>query len=411
MLAGLLLVRSMAKPEYAWFTVVNGAMATIAILADSGLGSAFTAIGGKTFQDRAVFASLAKLVRRKRLQFLTLAAGVTLPLVSWALLQNGASVGVTITLSLMIFLAAVLATDAVVLMTVNKLFKRVRNIVVADLTVSLTKLLLVVAICLIGVSAVGATMCLLVALWLQIIVLRRQTADVLTTNEGLNSDDAPANQFRAQINQTVAHVVPISVFTCLQAQLATYILSFFATSSQVADLGALMRVAVAFTFLALPLSHLFLPAIARCQDRAKLRDMICQTILGFSAAAVLIVAAGYLLTPILLAILGDHYTHLRSEMLLFLAVSALGFVTNSVWGVALARAWVIRGWTAIPLTIALQVAVAPFIDFTQVSGVILFTASSYIVSLGIAIWLVLTGYRGEFMIDSNNPPDSGQAPS
>lgn len=386
---GFLLIRALDKAQYGWFTIVTGAMAMISVLADSGLGSAFTAIGGKTYQEASVFSGLANFIRRKRLQFLIIAAFVVLPLSGWALVRNGASVGTTATLLLLVLIAAIPSTDAVVLMTVNKLFSRVRNIVAADLTASLSKLTLVGAVCWLGASTISATLCVLCSLWLQIKLLRRQTSDVLSVTP------SPVTQHVPQINQTVLHVLPACIFTCVQAQLAMYILSFFANVEQVADLGALMRLAVAFTFLTIPLQQIFLPRIARCQNQKLLKRSIFGTLIGSGLVAALVVLAGSLMAPWLLMLLGDKYSHLNRELQLFLAVTAVGFVANAAWGIAFSRAWVRHGWANIPLAIGLQVTAAPFIDFTQVSGVIVFAVLSHVASLAVALWLIWSGYNRE----------------
>ena len=49
--AGLLIVRTLSKREYAFFTIGNTMLAAILVLADSGISSALTAIGGRVWQD------------------------------------------------------------------------------------------------------------------------------------------------------------------------------------------------------------------------------------------------------------------------------------------------------------------------------------------------------------------------
>src|SRR5437762_9986538 len=44
--AGILIVRGLPKREYAFYTIGNTMLATILLLADSGISSALTAIGG-----------------------------------------------------------------------------------------------------------------------------------------------------------------------------------------------------------------------------------------------------------------------------------------------------------------------------------------------------------------------------
>ena len=56
--AGLLIVRNLPKREYAFYTIGNTMLSTILMLADSGISSALTAIGGRVWQDGRRLGSL-----------------------------------------------------------------------------------------------------------------------------------------------------------------------------------------------------------------------------------------------------------------------------------------------------------------------------------------------------------------
>src|SRR5436189_5231317 len=58
--AGILLVRALPKAEYALFTVANTIQATMNLLADNGVSSGVTAIGGRVWQDRFRFGQLIR---------------------------------------------------------------------------------------------------------------------------------------------------------------------------------------------------------------------------------------------------------------------------------------------------------------------------------------------------------------
>ena len=55
---GILIVRALPKAEYALFTVANTMQATMNLMADNGIGSGITAIGGRVWQDRSRFGQL-----------------------------------------------------------------------------------------------------------------------------------------------------------------------------------------------------------------------------------------------------------------------------------------------------------------------------------------------------------------
>ncbi|MBL9180149.1 MAG: hypothetical protein JNM65_18955, partial [Verrucomicrobiaceae bacterium] len=142
--SGFLLVRSLDKNHYAWFTITNSLLATISVMSDSGLGSAMMSIGGRVCEDRPVFASLMTLAQRLRLRFMTLAALAVLPAGWWVLAKNNAPWPIILLLLLLVMITAALSVESVVLGTINKLHRRVGFIVRADLGLSASRLGLIV---------------------------------------------------------------------------------------------------------------------------------------------------------------------------------------------------------------------------------------------------------------------------
>src|SRR5216684_345709 len=74
--AGILIVRGLPKREYAFYTIGNTMLATILLLADSGISSALTAIGGRVWQDDHRLGRLltTTLQLRRQLAILTIFA-------------------------------------------------------------------------------------------------------------------------------------------------------------------------------------------------------------------------------------------------------------------------------------------------------------------------------------------------
>ena len=57
-LSGILLVRSLDKHEYAYFTIANTMQGTMNLLADIGISVGLVSIGGRVWQDRHRFGQL-----------------------------------------------------------------------------------------------------------------------------------------------------------------------------------------------------------------------------------------------------------------------------------------------------------------------------------------------------------------
>src|SRR5262245_36353290 len=67
--AGVLLVRVLPKAEYAYFTIANTMQQTMNLLADNGISSGLTAIGGRVWNDRSRFGQLLSTAMRLRRVF------------------------------------------------------------------------------------------------------------------------------------------------------------------------------------------------------------------------------------------------------------------------------------------------------------------------------------------------------
>lgn len=384
-LSGFLLVRGMSKEQYAWFTIANTLQATISVMSDSGLGSAMMAVGGRVCEQRSRFASLMHIAHGLRLKFMILAALVTLPAGGWVLAKNGAPWPVILALGVLITLTSLRSVEAIVLGMVNRLHGRVRCIVEADLTGSLSRMVLVMLGMLPGLSAILGAAATAISQWLQTLLLRRQTrADM----------EAPGEEdpvWRSEFQSAVRNLFPLCLFNCVQGHITTWILSLLASSADVADVGALARMSIVFSFLGLPLAHLILPRIARAQQPRHLMRL-CMIALGGSLLAALALAGmGFLFADQVLGLLGNQYVHLHHELAWYLGYLALGAVANAAWGLCYTRNWVRLAWLQIPFAVLAQAVAACWLDLSQVPQVIAFSSLSNVTGLFIACGLI---YRG-----------------
>jgi len=58
------------------------------------------------------------------------------------------------------------------------------------------------------------------------------------------------------------------------------------------------------------------------------------------------------------------------------------------------KAWITGSWLYIPLTLATQLALIPFTDFSRVDSVLLFNLISLLPSLFVNLALTFRGFRG-----------------
>lgn len=386
-LSGFLLVRGMSKEQYAWFTIANSLLATISVMSDSGLGSAMMAVGGRVCEDRPRFAALMRMAHGLRFRFMLMAALVTLPAGWWVLARNNAPLWVIAVLMVLVVFTSVRAVESVVLGTVNRLHGRVRYLLEADLTVSLSRVVMVALGMLPGLTAILGAAATAVAQWMQTRLMRRQTKeDIAAPGE---ADPA----WKPEFEGAVRNLFPLCLFNCVQGHITTWILSLFAGTEKVADVGALARISIAFTFLGLPLAQLIMPRIARTQEPRRLLRLSLLALGGMLLASVLLAGLGILFADQVLWLLGSQYAHLHRELAWFLGYLVLGTVANAAWGLCYTRNWVRHAWLQIPFAVGAQALAACWLDLGRVTHAIVFSGLSNITGLLIAVWLVVRGLR------------------
>ncbi len=386
-LTGFLLIRAMDKLDYAWFTIAFGSQTALCVLADCGLTSSLTTLGGPISREDSRLSALVDLIRQWRLRFMVTASAVIIPVTWWMLFHNSASHGESMAIIATVVLMGYAAIDSTVLLTANKLSNRLSNVFVAESLFGVVRLILVGVLFAYGGNAIMALVGTAVASLFQLAYLRYKTLQV----RGISAKSDPA--WNSVIRSQVLHVFPIGIWHCVQGQVSTTILTLFSTAHRIAEIGALSRFGFVFVIAMLPIGHFVLPSIARCTDRNRLKRLAATTLCAFAIVLFCIILLGSLGATFCLTILGPNYQHLEVEFAWLLGATAIATYGHAVWAVALTRGWVHYGWLEIPITIALQVIAAPMFDLSRITGAIGFVAVGSLVHLGVGLVLLVRGLR------------------
>jgi O-antigen/teichoic acid export membrane protein len=374
--AGFLLVRTMEKPDYAWFTIANGMSATLAILSDSGVGIAVTSIGGGIWQDKASLKGLVHAALRLRLKLAAMASVLIAGISLWLLLRNGAGLALALGLTTLVLAPIWQISTTATLNVINRLHSRNRQLQVADLVPALVRAVLTATLALLGgLSPLTALGAVVIAQLTQYGIVRRQVLPLL----GADVVPREVEEHAARIWKMVYQFLPSTIFWCLQGQLTTWLISVFATSREVADLGALNRLSIIFVVFGGPLGQFILPAFARTSDRRRLWKIAFMLVGGMGGFSAMLLLFAWLKGDWLLWLLGAKYTHLHEELLLVLIGMAIGNLVNIVWAMNNTRAWIRRVWLTIPVTVISQVLATSLFDLGSVKGVASFIIVSGVV--------------------------------
>jgi hypothetical protein len=381
--AGLLIVRSLPKREYAFYTIGNTMVGAILALADSGISSALTAIGGRIWQDPRRLGSLLNTALQLRRQLAVATLLAVVPVLIWLLLQNGAN-----RLTIFCLVGAVLAGSGLELITriysvALRLRSEIRQIQDQALLSALVKLAIVAAALFIFINAAVALLSVVIGYAVQYGMLLRWVRREV-------DQSAPADPaMHSEIVSVLKKQAPHAIYFCLQAQITVWLISIVGNAESVANVGALGRLAVAFLLLSSVTEELILPAFARIQSLHHLRQRYFQIVAGYLAVSVSTVAVIALFPTQILSVLGRQYSGLHAEGVLMSTCAVVSTTAGLLWAINSARAWIVPSAVLIPSTIAAQIAMILFMDLSTVKGVLLFTMYSQAPSIVLSVWLAL----------------------
>jgi O-antigen/teichoic acid export membrane protein len=387
-MSGILVVRTLEQREYAYFTIANTMQGTINLLADIGISVGLVSIGGRVWQDRHRFGELINtaLSLRKKLGALVVLA-VT-PVMYLMLAKNGASSSYIVFLILVVLAGLVFQLSIGVLGVVPRLRADIGRIQIIDLTGAIARLLVLIGLIFVFLNAGVAVAVASAVSLLQYAMLRSYAARVIDLDAPENAED------RHAIVRLTKHLAANSVFYCFQGQITIFLISFFAhQAASVAEIGALGRLAMIFSVLTNLLTNVFVPAFARCQNERKLRRLYTVIVGGVAAFSVSIIAGAWIFPNEFLFVLGNKYAHLHRELLLMVGGAVFSALTGTFWALNASKAWVTGAWLYIPLTLAAQIALIPYTDFSSVTGVLFFNLLSAIPNLLLNIVMSYRGFR------------------
>jgi hypothetical protein len=376
----------MEQREYALFTITNTMQGTMNVLADIGISIGVVSIGGRVWQNSRRFGELVRTGLNLRRRLGLIAATVITPVLYYMLRRNGASIAYTALLIAAVWTALAAQLSIGVLEVVPRLRSEIRLIQKIDLTAAFARLAVVAMLAFFLLNAGVAVFIGSGALWIQCVFLRGYVGRVTNLSVAENAEDRRA--ILTLIRQQAAN----AIFYCLQGQIAVFLITIFGHRiNSVAEVGALGRLAMIYAVLANMLMNVLVPAFARCQEPRRLRRLYGGIISAVTGLGLLVLSAAAFLPNEFLLILGNRYTHLHRELLLMAGGATLNMITGTLWYLNAARAWTAGSWLNIPLTIATQLLLIPFVDFATVSGVLTFNLISALPGLLLNVSL---SYRG-----------------
>ena len=365
-IAGIMIVRSLPKDDYAWFMIVNTIGPVMNMLSDTGITSSLSALGGKFWQDDVRLGSLVKtaMILRRRLVVFSFMA-VT-PVLVWMLWRNHASSALIACLIIITLVGVFFQLNTGVLGVVVNLRQQVGRMQTLVFMGVLPRLALIALFAGLGwlnapLTIAAGTVALAAQFWLLEKWVRPQI-----------DGTAPADpSFRKDILAIVKRQAPLTIYFCLQGQIGIWLISIFGNSNRVADLGALGRIGMIFSILVSTTSALVVPRFARCQDPVRLRGLYAGILSGFTVLILLGTLFAWWLPGPLLWLLGSQYAKLGSLVWLAVLATGIGSLLGLICSMNVSKGWVPPAVVVMPAEIIAQVIFCLTFNLGSVRGVLL----------------------------------------
>lgn len=386
---GILIIRLLPVQEYAFYTLANTMLGTMTVLADSGISSGVMAQGGKVWQDKEKLGAVLATGIDLRKKFGIASLLVSLPVLFYLLVHNGASLLTSLLIVLALIPAFYAALSDSLLEIVPKLHQTILPLQKNQISVGLGRLLLT-----------GLT--IFVFPWAFIAILAaglpRMWGNVQLGKIGhdyADKNQKPDPEIRKDILSLVKKIMPTSIYYCLSGQITIWLISVFGNTNSVAQLGALGRLSVMLTIITAIIGTLIIPRFAKlASDKFLLLKRFLQII------GVLIILLGFVMlvvylfpTPILW-LLGDAYKGLPYELFLSVVGSCIGLITGIVFSLYNCRGWAFNPVVGIPLGILGIILGALIFDLSSLVGILYFNlflaVYSLLVNVGFTFYCLYT---------------------
>jgi O-antigen/teichoic acid export membrane protein len=387
LVGGILLIRTLSKQEYAYFTLINTMQTTMNLLADSGISSALSVIGGRVWQNPYRFGQLINTAMHWRRYLGAIVIAVMTPILCWMLLQNGASLGYTILLVIAILIELNYYINRGVLGTVLQLNSQIDRIQRLDLLSAISRLIILLGGYITFLNAAVGAFASTIASGLYNVVLWRWVKNTIDIKAPINKDD------QREIINLVKHQAPNGIFYCIQGQLTIWLISIFGNTENIAEIGALGRLGIIFSIINSVMGSIILPNFARCQSVKRLYRQYWVILGSFCLFGIIILNAAVLFPTQILWILGKQYANLQNELFFMTISLVFSFIISTIYTMNVFRGWVEYSWLNIPLTVTLQIILLILLDLRSIKGVLIFNTLSTVPGFLVNVFLSYRGFQ------------------
>lgn len=360
--SAILIIRLLPTNEYALYTLANTMLANLMILGDSGIASGVMSEGGKVWQDREKLGVVLATGLSLRFKFAIFSLiAVTGPFF-YLLYHHGASWGT----SVLIVLSIIPTFYAVTIGTLYEIAPKLRQEIIPLQKIQVGTASGRMLLSMLSLFALPFTFVATLASGIAQIWSNRQMLKVSAIFA--DPTQKPDPLVRKRLLSMSKRMLPEAIYICISAQITIWLISFFGSTSAVAEAGALTRLTTVINLFSMLFAAIVVPRFARMLNGRLLLRRYLQIQAGMLLLGLMAIALIWIFSSHILWILGPAYRNLRVELLLMMTGSGLYVIGQSCFLLCASKTWVINPALSIPLSIC-TIAISAFtIDISTLAG-------------------------------------------
>jgi hypothetical protein len=216
-----------------------------------------------------------------------------------------------------------------------------------------------------------------------------------------------------EVNRRMLHhlapMIPMHLFSVLQGQILVILVTIVGSATNIAEIGALGRIAQLFVFVSALHSVLVIPWIART-PRARLFRRYMAAALYPVVICVAAVVFAFLFPEVLLWLLGPAYSHLRTEVGWMILAGGVHYVGSALFHLHFSRRW-LYWWSTVAQVVgvlAIQVIGVVLLDLSRTQEAVFF---SLMTNTGILVVNIAVGIYGFWVGPRSGDPGEALQPT
>lgn len=362
--SGIIVVQTLSIEQYAYYTLANAALGIAAALSDSGMTTALIAQAGRVWQqpDRLGAVMATGLALRRKVTLTCVA--LLIPILLWFALRGGSSLVPALLLCVAVVPVFYATASVSILEIPLRLHQRLKTLQLTQLISNLARLVLIALTCYVYPAAWLAILSALGPLLLLNRNLRERSSSLADFDAGYDVEA------RKRVTAQVLRSLPGTIYYVFAGQLTVLLITFFGTTENVAQVGALGRIALVVGIMQIIFNMIATPRYARIPETEKKRLLRLYLLLlgGVAVACVLAVLFADVASGAVLFILGGKYESLTSEVVVAVAAGAMAVLASAASAMAAVRGVVVSPLVSIPPSLAVQALLIFLLPLDRVSS-------------------------------------------